>query len=109
MADIAKITKVEEWVQVLEAYKALLADPDSAKSLQVKEIRNKLESFINKHLVKLNNKALKEPSKLQGLLSFLLLVDEKLPLEDFFGSASLDIFPTIFKLTFYGEDHSVIN
>jgi len=109
MADIAKITKEEEWVQVVDAYKVLLADPKSTKSAQVKEMRNKLESFINKHLVKLNNKAQKDLSKLQGLLNFLLLVDEKLPLEDFFGNASLDIFPTIFKLTFYGEDHSVIN
>ena len=57
MADIAKITKEEEWVQVVDAYKVLLADPKSAKSAQVKEMRNKLESYINKHLVKLNNKA----------------------------------------------------
>ena len=57
MADIAKITKEEEWVQVVDAYKVLLADFKSAKSTQVKEMRNKLESFINKHLVKLNNKA----------------------------------------------------
>jgi hypothetical protein len=57
MADIAKITKEEEWVQVVDAYKVLLADSKSAKSTQVKEMRNKLESFINKHLVKLNNKA----------------------------------------------------
>ena len=85
---------------MVEAYKVLLADPESAKSLQVKELRNKLESFINKHLVKLNNKALKDLSKLPGLLSFLLLIDEMLPLEDFFGNASLEIFPTIFKLTF---------
>jgi len=57
MADIAKITNEEEWVKVAEAYKSLLGDPKTAKSQQVKEMRGKLESYINKHLVKLNEKA----------------------------------------------------
>jgi len=38
-----------------------------------------------------------------------MVIDGHLPNEDFYGNASLEIFPTIFKLTFYGEDHSVIN
>jgi hypothetical protein len=32
MADIAKITKEEEWIKVAEAYKSLLTDPKTAKT-----------------------------------------------------------------------------
>lgn len=110
MADIAKITTEDEWLKVVEAYRLLLSDPKTKdKSHQIKEIRNKLESFINKRLVKLNDKALKDNQKLIALLQFLQIIDKELPVEDFFPNSSLDIFPTIFKLTFYGEDHSVFN
>lgn len=77
--DIAKVTSVEEYIKVVEAYKELLMDTKTAKALTLKEMRNKLESFINKHLVKVNKKAIKNPAKLPDLLQFLLLIDETLP------------------------------
>jgi hypothetical protein len=73
--DIAKVTNVEEYLQVVEAYKELLKDPKTTKSVTLKEMRNKLESFINKHLISVNKKAIKNPAKLPDLLSFLMLID----------------------------------
>ena len=72
-------------------------------------MRNKLEGFTNQHLIKLNKQALKKSKKLPKLLDFLLSIDKLLPAEDFFKKAGLDLFPTLFKLTFYGFDFSVSN
>ena len=99
----AKIISQEDFLKVLNFYKQ--TTPSNSKN----ELRNKLESYINKHLIKLNEKALKNKAKLADLLSFLIILDDQIPSEDFFAKATLDVFPTIFKLTFYGEDHSVTN
>ena len=48
-------------------------------------MRNKIEAYINKHLIKLNDKALKDGTKLGNLLNFLLKVDENLPVEEFYS------------------------
>ena len=72
-------------------------------------MRLKLESFINKHLVKLNKAAAKDPSKQSLLLSFLVDIDREIPETDFFQKAGLDLFPTVFKLTFYHKDNSIVN
>jgi hypothetical protein len=72
-------------------------------------MRLKIESFSNKHLIKLNKAAIKDKAKLADLITFLLMMDEHVPEVDFFQNAGLDLFPTLFKLTFYNEDNSVIN
>jgi hypothetical protein len=86
-----------------------LQDPATTKSSSLKEIRNKLETFINKQLVKVNKAATKDQAKLSVLLELLIIIDTHLPFEDFFKHAGLDIFPIVFKLTFYNNDHSVVN
>jgi hypothetical protein len=40
----------------------------------------------------------------------LVLIDSHLPFEDFFRNAEgLEMFITVFKLTFYNNDYSVVN
>ena len=108
--EIAKVTTNEEFIKVTETYKTILQDPAAkAKSATLNEIRNKLETFINKQLVKVNKAATKDPVKLSDLLDLLIIIDTHLPFEDFFKHAGLDIFPIVFKLTFYNNDHSVVN
>ncbi len=107
--EIAKVTTNEEFIKVTETYKGLLQDPATTKSSTLKEIRNKLETFINKQLVKVNKAATKDQAKLSDLLELLIIIDTHLPFEDFFKHAGLEIFPIVFKLTFYNNDHSVVN
>lgn len=38
-----------------------------------------------------------------------MTLDRDLPSEDFFSKAGLEIFPTIFKLTFYFQEYAVTN
>ena len=68
-----------------------------------------METFINKYLVKVNKAATKDPAKLNDLLELLIIIDTHLPYEDFFRHAGLDIFPIVFKLTFYNNDYSIVN
>ena len=75
----------------------------------LKELRSKLETFMIKHVVKVNKAAIKELAKLPELVDFLLKIDEHIPAEDFFKHTGLDLFPTLFKLTFYGHTNSVVN
>ena len=37
------------------------------------------------------------------------MIDEHLPDEDFFKNTGLELFPTLFKLTFFEQDYSVVN
>jgi len=103
--EIAKVTTNEEFIKVTEAYIGLLQDPATTKVSKLNEIRNKLETFINKQLVKVNKAATKDQAKLGDLLDLLIIIDTHLPFEDFFNHAGLDIFPIVFKLTFYNNDH----
>lgn len=107
--EIAKITNEEEFLKVTSAYNDLLKDLSTVKASTLKEKRLKIENFTNKHLVKLNNQALKDEAKLTNLLNFLLMIDEHLPDEDFFKNTGLELFPTLFKLTFFEQDYSVVN
>lgn len=59
--------------------------------------------------MKVNKAAGKDPKKLNDLLELLIIIDSRLPFEDFLRNAGLDIFPTVFKLTFYNNDHAVVN
>lgn len=77
--DIAKVTNIEEFHKVSDAYQELLNDLSKAKASTLKEVRLKLESFINNNLIKLNKAALKDEKKLPELFDFLMLVDEKIP------------------------------
>ena len=96
--EIAKVLTNEEFIKVTEAYRSLLQQDAAAttKSSTLKEIRNKLETFINKQLVKVNKAALKDQAKLTDLLELLIIIDTHLPFEDFFKYAGLDIFPIVF-------------
>ena len=106
--DIAKVTKVEEFLKVLQAYRDQLSDPKAMASL-LGEMRTKLDSFMNKHLVKVNKQALKNADKLSDLLDFLMIIDREMPYEDFFQHSGLETFSTLFKLTFYQQDYAVVN
>lgn len=65
---------------------------------------------MDKRLKKLNKSAASNPAKLQKLIDFLFLLDSQLPYKDFFGKDSgLDLFPTLFKLTFYEQEYAVSN
>ena len=55
--EIAKITNEDEFGKVAAAYREQLQDTSKALASTLKELRLKLESFINKHLVKLNKAA----------------------------------------------------
>ena len=52
--EIAKVTTNEEFIKVADHYSHLLKDPKTTKSSELREIRSKLESFINKQIVKVN-------------------------------------------------------
>ena len=61
--DLAKVTNEDEFRKVAHAYRELLKDLSKASASTLKEMRLKLESFTNKHLIKLNKAAAKDASK----------------------------------------------
>lgn len=106
--DIAKVTNVEELIKVLEAYNTMVVDPKAIVSAK-NELKSKIESFVNKHLVKLNKESMKTPERLQDLVDLLMILDKDLPYEDYFQKHGMEWFNTIFKLTFYSNNYAVIN
>lgn len=64
---------------------------------------------MNKRIVSLNKKASKDVRKLEKLVEFLTIVDKDLPYEDFLKHSGLELFPILFKLTFYEKENSVFN
>lgn len=77
--EVAKITNLEEFLKVTAAYRDQLVEKGKALASTLKELRLKLDNFINKHLIKLNKEALKDSARLSSLLEFLLLVDSEIP------------------------------
>ena len=73
--EIAKVTTNDEFIKVVAHYHLLLSSPKTTKSSELKEIRLKIESFINKQIVKVNKSTAKDSSKLADLLSLLMLID----------------------------------
>eukprot|EP00347_Sterkiella_histriomuscorum_P018080 403346866 len=107
--DIAKVIKIGDFIKVLEYYKEYVNDSKALNSTK-SELRNKLESYLNKRLIKLNKAAQKNAQKLVKILDFIMLLDRDLPYQDFFTNIDgLEVFPTIFKLTFYGQEYAVTN
>ena len=106
--DIAKVTNLQEFRKVLDAYIPMATDPKAIVSTK-NELKSKLEFFINKQIVKLNKESFKDASKLQDLLDLLIILDKDLPYEDFFSKHGLEWFNVIFKLTFYSNKNAVIN
>ena len=63
MSDVAKITNLTEFEKVEEHYQTLLQDLTKAPASDLRECRSKIESFIEKHLIKVNKAAGKDKSK----------------------------------------------
>ncbi|CDW80555.1 UNKNOWN [Stylonychia lemnae] len=104
----AKVIKIQDFVKVLEYYKDYVLNPQALNSTK-SELRQKLESYMNKRLVKLSKSSAKKPEKLQKIIDFLTMIDRDLPYQDFFKNTGLEVFPTIFKLTYYEQEYAVIN
>lgn len=52
----AKVLKIQDFIKVLHHYKDYVNDPKALTSTK-KELREKLETYMNKRLVTLNKKA----------------------------------------------------
>ena len=77
--DVAKILTKEDFLKVLAAYKPLVDNPQAIVS-DKNDLKQKMENFIRKTLLKMNKEAAKKESgPLSNILNFLILLDKELP------------------------------
>ena len=101
---VAKVLALEQFKEVCAQYKTLKDAPEEKKG-ELKETKEKMESYITKQLEELSPLKLDvEPASKGKLLEVLMTVEKELAWKDYFKADGADLFPVLFKHTFYGKD-----
>lgn len=93
-------------------FKTKVGESDEAKKAELKEVKDKIESYIVKQLEDLSPKKLEEdPASKEKLYELLMTIEKELAWKEYFTADGADIFTPLFKHTFYGKDikYSVCN
>lgn len=102
---------LDQFKEVCGEFKTLMETPEEKKA-ELKEVKDKIESYITKQIEELSPKKLEDaPKKKDTLFELLMTIEKELAWQDYFKADGADLFPVLFKNTLYGQDikYSVCN